>query len=172
MGEVRGAVEARVMTDDGPDPVDLHVGARVRARRQLLKLSQAALADQLGVTFQQVQKYERGANRISASTLYRIAAALSAPMGYFFEGLPDTVDESADAETLARIEAADVLFAVPGGAEIACAFPDLAPSTRSALVSLVRSVTVASGAESGATAKRRRPLPTSQRNVDHLSVRL
>ncbi|HYD37438.1 MAG TPA: helix-turn-helix domain-containing protein [Allosphingosinicella sp.] len=125
---------------DGPDPIDVHVGGRVRARRQLLKLSQAALADRLGVTFQQVQKYERGANRISASTLYRVAAALSAPMGYFFEGLADTVDGEADAAALARVEQADALFAVPGGAELARAFPAIHAPTRGALVTLVRAI--------------------------------
>ncbi|HEX7758244.1 MAG TPA: helix-turn-helix transcriptional regulator [Caulobacteraceae bacterium] len=72
-----------------PNPVDLHVGARVRMRRRLRGVSQEKLADSLGLTFQQVQKYERGANRISASKLYEIAASLQTPVGYFFEGLAD-----------------------------------------------------------------------------------
>ena len=63
-----------------PNPVDLHVGARVRMRRRLRGVSQEKLADCLGLTFQQVQKYERGANRISASKLYEIAAALQTPV--------------------------------------------------------------------------------------------
>jgi transcriptional regulator with XRE-family HTH domain len=72
-----------------PNPIDLHVGVRIRLRRRMQGVSQEKLADALGLTFQQVQKYERGANRVSASKLYEIAAALKAPVGYFFEGLAD-----------------------------------------------------------------------------------
>ena len=72
---------------DAPDPIDRHVGARVKARRTGLGISQADLGKALGVTFQQVQKYENGANRIGASNLFRIATALNTQVGYFFEGL-------------------------------------------------------------------------------------
>ncbi|RMD87220.1 MAG: XRE family transcriptional regulator [Alphaproteobacteria bacterium] len=70
-----------------PDPVDIHVGKRVRARRLLCGMSQEAFAQKLGVTFQQVQKYERGTNRISASRLYKISKILNTPINYFFEDL-------------------------------------------------------------------------------------
>ena len=70
-----------------PKHVDKHVGARIRLRRQVLKLSQTALADELGVTFQQIQKYERGANRVGASRLWDISQFLEVPISYFFEGL-------------------------------------------------------------------------------------
>jgi len=70
-----------------PDPVDVHVGMRMRTRRQQLGQSQTALADALGITFQQVQKYERAANRISASMLHRAAAFQDVPVGYYYEGL-------------------------------------------------------------------------------------
>jgi len=73
-----------------PDPVDVHVGERVRARRLLAGLSQDAFAQKLGVTFQQIQKYEKGTNRISASRLYKIAAILNVPVDYFFEDLGQT----------------------------------------------------------------------------------
>ena len=66
-----------------PDPLDVAIGARVRARRRMLGLSQTALGDELGVTFQQVQKYERGINRISGSTLVRLSRVLSVPAGSF-----------------------------------------------------------------------------------------
>jgi transcriptional regulator with XRE-family HTH domain len=72
-----------------PNPVDLHVGARIRMRRRMQSVSQERLADSLGLTFQQVQKYERGANRVSASKLYEIATTLHAPISYFFDGLDD-----------------------------------------------------------------------------------
>jgi len=72
-----------------PNPVDLHVGARIRLRRRMQGVSQERLAEALGLTFQQVQKYERGANRVSASKLYEIAATLRTPVSYFFDGLDD-----------------------------------------------------------------------------------
>lgn len=75
--------------DTGPDPIDVHVGLRVRLRRKSLGLSQQSLAEALDLTFQQVQKYERGANRISASTLFRISQVLEVPVSYFFDGLHD-----------------------------------------------------------------------------------
>jgi len=71
----------------GPNPVDIHVGSRIRLRRQLLRMSQEKLGDELGVTFQQVQKYERGANRVGASRLYRLSRVLEVPVQFFFEGL-------------------------------------------------------------------------------------
>ncbi len=71
-----------------PDPIDCHVGTRVRMRRLLLDLSQTDLADAIGVTFQQVQKYEKGTNRISASRLQQMAHVMQVPTAFFFEGLP------------------------------------------------------------------------------------
>src|SRR3546814_18172810 len=68
-------------------PVDVHVGGRVRLRRVFLGYSQEKLANALGLTFQQIQKYERGANRISASKLYELSRILSVPVTYFFEGV-------------------------------------------------------------------------------------
>lgn len=76
-----------------PNPVDLHVGARIRMRRKILGVSQERLAEDLGLTFQQIQKYERGANRVSASKLYEIARSLQSPIGFFFEGLESTTSE-------------------------------------------------------------------------------
>lgn len=74
------------VAQDGPNPIDLHVGARTRLRRGILGLSQEKLADALGITFQQVQKYERGANRVSASRLHKLSEILDVPVSYFFEG--------------------------------------------------------------------------------------
>jgi transcriptional regulator with XRE-family HTH domain len=75
----------------GPDPVDVHVGSRLRLRRTLLGLSQEQLAAAVGVTFQQIQKYERGSNRVSASRLYDIARVMGVPIQYFFEDIDDQV---------------------------------------------------------------------------------
>ncbi len=72
-----------------PHPVDVHVGAMVRALRTAQGMSQSKLAEMIGVSFPQVQKYEKGTNRISVSTLYMISQVLSVPPGYFFEDLPE-----------------------------------------------------------------------------------
>lgn len=74
------------MNDDGPNPVDTHVGAKVKTRRLMLGMSQEDLANAIGLTFQQVQKYERGTNRISVSRLVDISRALKVPYGYFLDG--------------------------------------------------------------------------------------
>src|ERR1700752_3181446 len=71
-----------------PNPIDKHVGSRVRMRRMMLGMSQEKLGDALGLTFQQVQKYEKGANRIGASRLQQIAHILQVPVSFFFEGAP------------------------------------------------------------------------------------
>jgi transcriptional regulator with XRE-family HTH domain len=71
-----------------PNPIDIHVGGRVRMRRLMLGLSQTKLADSLKLTFQQVQKYEKGTNRIGASRLHHIAHVLQVPVAFFFEGAP------------------------------------------------------------------------------------
>jgi transcriptional regulator with XRE-family HTH domain len=71
------------------DPIDVHVGSRVRQRRVLTGLSQSRLGEQIGVTFQQMQKYESGANRISASRLYRLSQVLGIQVQYFFDDVPD-----------------------------------------------------------------------------------
>jgi len=68
-------------------PIDLHVGARVRQRRRLLGMTQQRLADAVSIRFQQIQKYESGANRISASRLWSLSQALDVPVAYFFEGV-------------------------------------------------------------------------------------
>ena len=71
-----------------PNPIDTHVGARVRLRRMMLGMSQEKLGEHLGITFQQIQKYEKGTNRIGASRMQAIARVLSVPVGFFFEDAP------------------------------------------------------------------------------------
>lgn len=81
-----------------PNPVDVHVGSRVRLRRTLLGMSQEKLGESIGLTFQQVQKYERGANRIGASRLYDLARVLDVPVGFFFEEMPADTQHSSPAQ--------------------------------------------------------------------------
>ncbi len=78
-------------TKGKPDPVDIHVGKRLRIRRSLLGVSQEKLANEIGLTFQQVQKYERGTNRISAGRLYKFSKVLDVPIDYFYEQLETAV---------------------------------------------------------------------------------
>ena len=77
-----------MITKKSPNPVDKHVGSRVRMRRMMLSMSQEKLGDALGLTFQQVQKYEKGTNRIGASRLQQISHILQVPVSFFFDGAP------------------------------------------------------------------------------------
>src|SRR3982074_2500536 len=84
MGDARRIVMAK----KAPNPIDKHVGSRVRMRRMMLSMSQTDLGDALGLTFQQVQKYEKGTNRVGASRLQHISQILQVPVAFFFEGAP------------------------------------------------------------------------------------
>ena len=89
------------MKKSGPrsaSPIDIHVGTRIRVRRQLLNMTQVKLGESLGVTFQQVQKYERGTNRVGASRLWHISRALDAPVTFFYDGLDNDHEYSQAAE--------------------------------------------------------------------------
>jgi transcriptional regulator with XRE-family HTH domain len=109
--------------DDQPDPIDLHVGEALRVRRKQMNLSQSALGEALDVTFQQVQKYERGNNRLSASALYKAAKALQVPVEYFFVGYEPAVDlsDSAKAAIAARDSMREMIN-MPGGMDVIKAF--------------------------------------------------
>ncbi|WP_319774954.1 helix-turn-helix transcriptional regulator [Breoghania sp.] len=76
-----------------PNPIDVHVGSRIRLRRMMLGMSQEKLGENLGITFQQIQKYEKGTNRVGASRLQHIATVLKVPISFFFEDAPGTPDE-------------------------------------------------------------------------------
>jgi transcriptional regulator with XRE-family HTH domain len=84
------------MVTKSPSPTDRHVGARVRMRRMMLGMSQTNLGEAVGLTFQQIQKYERGTNRIGASRLQHIAHILQVPASFFFEGLPLPTETSSE----------------------------------------------------------------------------
>ena len=112
--------------DEGLNPVDLHVGAKVKTRRLMMGLSQEELATAIGVTFQQVQKYERGTNRISVSRLVEISRALKVPMDYFLES---TAAVGGTAKKPAQRGVSDVKQT---------AFADSDPMTKRDVVELVR----------------------------------
>ncbi|SMP25779.1 helix-turn-helix domain-containing protein [Shimia sagamensis] len=101
-------------------PVDVHVGKRIRQRRWLTGMTQQQLAEQVGIKFQQIQKYETGANRVSASRLWDISDALDVPVSFFFEGLESDSDGassgSVPADIMADKEALDLIrsyYAIP-----------------------------------------------------------
>ncbi len=103
-----------------PQPVDVYVGKRVRARRIAIGVSQEKLAESLDVTFQQVQKYEKGSNRISCSRLVQISRALAVAPSFFFEGLPsDGEAPSSSVQTIAS------MMATREGAELCKVWPDV-----------------------------------------------
>ena len=121
----------RTVNREGPDPIDVAVGARIRTRRRSLGLSQTELAEALGITFQQVQKYERGANRVSASMLVRIATRLDTTVGAL-------VGEDGAAPVEAVIYAK---LAQPGATDLLSAFARIdGGDTRRALLTLARAL--------------------------------
>jgi len=124
--------------DRAPNPVDRHVGLRIRLRRKELGVSQERLAESIGLTFQQVQKYERAANRVSASKLWEMARALKTSVAYFYEGLGDPA--AVNAENDSRDTVHDFLL-TPEGMELATLFPRVRRArVRRRLLDLVRTM--------------------------------
>lgn len=124
-----------------PAQVDIHVGNRLRLRRRQLGMSQERLACGLGLTFQQVQKYERGANRISASKLYEAARCLEVPVSHFFEGLADPATPEGDAYAKTWSGVVEELLAEPNGKALAEAFLSIRRrSVRKGLADLAREI--------------------------------
>ena len=119
-----------------PDPMDIALGAAVRIRRRTIGMSQEALAEQCGVSFQQIQKYENGANRISFSRLVQIARALRCRVTDLLDVL-DTPDEepSVDLDLLSRMR-------TPGALELLTAYVQLTPEARSSLIAFLRAMGV------------------------------
>src|SRR5215470_6564813 len=96
----------RRQKSDKPNPIDIHVGSRVRLRRTLLGMSQERLGEAIGLTFQQVQKYERGANRVGASRLYDLSRVLDVSVSYFFDEIAPGVATAAQARLGGTIQEA------------------------------------------------------------------
>jgi transcriptional regulator with XRE-family HTH domain len=93
----------RRQKSDKPNPTDVHVGSRVRLRRTLLGMSQEKLGEAIGLTFQQVQKYERGANRVGASRLYDLSRVLDVPVSFFFEEMAPALPATAENESTGTV---------------------------------------------------------------------
>jgi transcriptional regulator with XRE-family HTH domain len=124
-----------IETDRGPNPVDRHVGLRIRMRRKELGLSQERLAEAVGLTFQQIQKYERAANRVSASKLWELSQALKTGIAYFYEGLAELDAGSMPPRTMQNF------LLTPDGLELAAHFPRIvSPRLRRRVLELVRTL--------------------------------
>ncbi|AEH84525.1 helix-turn-helix transcriptional regulator [Mesorhizobium sp. B283B1A] len=125
-----------------PNPIDIHVGSRIRLRRNMLGMSQEKLGENLGITFQQIQKYEKGTNRVGASRLQAIASILGVPVAFFFEDAPG--QESSANRGFA--EDASMAFAVefcgsPEGLQLNRAFVKIADvKVRRRIIDLVKSL--------------------------------
>lgn len=120
-----------MIEDLGPDPIDIAVGHRIRVRRKWLGISQSTLADHLGVSFQQVQKYERGANRVSASMLVRIGQKLETSVG---ELVGEAAEQIGDPSLFEKL-------AVPGAVQLLEAFASVRqPGLRTAILNLTRAL--------------------------------
>jgi transcriptional regulator with XRE-family HTH domain len=128
------------MVTKAPNPVDRHVGSRVRMRRMLVGMSQEKLGEALGITFQQIQKYEKGTNRIGASRLHQIARVLSVPVEFFYEGAPQIGGSEGFAEGPASGYVADFLT-TSEGLELIKAFIEIKdPKVRRKLVDLAKAL--------------------------------
>lgn len=124
-----------------PNPIDVYVGSRVRLRRMMLSMSQEKLGEHLGITFQQIQKYEKGTNRIGASRLQHIATVLEVPVSFFFEDAPGSPQEAAGlAESKSENYVIDFLSSSEG-LQLNRAFVQIKePKVRRKIVELVREI--------------------------------
>jgi transcriptional regulator with XRE-family HTH domain len=129
-----------------PNPMDIHVGSRVRLRRMVIGMSQEKLGEKMGLTFQQIQKYEKGTNRIGASRLYQLAQILDVPVQFFFEDAPLGVGNRAGAHAAGFAESKTEAFLLDflnsrDGLELNRAFVKITdPKVRKRVVELVRAL--------------------------------
>ena len=128
------------MAKKAPNPIDKHVGSRVRMRRMMLSLSQEKLGGALGLTFQQVQKYEKGTNRIGASRLQQISHILQVPVAFFFEGAPTAPPSEGTSEAPSPSYVSEFL-ATSDGLALTKAFMEIKePKLRRRIVDLVEEI--------------------------------
>ena len=131
----------------GPHPIDVHVGARVKLRRMLLGMSQEALGKALGLTFQQIQKYEKGANRIGASRIFELSKLLDVPIQYFYDDYGDTIGGAATG--MAEGDAGDSFMTLvnsPEGVELCRYFSAITdPQVKKRVLDLVKTIAETEG---------------------------
>ena len=129
------------MAKKAPNPIDKHVGSRVRMRRMMLSMSQEKLGGALGLTFQQVQKYEKGTNRIGASRLQQISHILQVPVAFFFEGAPNIHPQSDGMSEAPSPTYVSDFLATSDGLALTKAFMEIKePKLRRRIVDLVEEI--------------------------------
>ena len=132
-----------------PNPIDIHVGSRIRLRRTMLGMSQEKLGESLGITFQQIQKYEKGTNRVGASRLQNISAILNVPVSFLFEDAPG--DQVGGATGMAEASSSNYVvdfLSSAEGLQLNRAFVKIAdPKVRRRLVDLVKALAAEGDAE-------------------------
>jgi transcriptional regulator with XRE-family HTH domain len=129
------------MLKKAPNPIDRHVGSRVRMRRMMLSMSQEKLGDALGLTFQQVQKYEKGTNRIGASRLQQISHILQVPVAFFFDGAPTSNPDADPADKSSSPAFLSEFLATSEGLALTKAFVRIKePKLRRSIINLVEEI--------------------------------
>jgi len=128
-----------------PNPVDIHVGGRIRLRRTMLGMSQEKLGDSLGITFQQIQKYEKGTNRVGASRLQNISSVLNVPISFFFEDLQGVENPTGLEEPNSTTYVVDFLSSSEG-LELNRSFVAISdPKVRRKIIELVKTLAATTG---------------------------
>ena len=136
-----GGIVKQAMVKKVPNPIDKHVGGRIRMRRMMLGMSQGTLGDGLGLTFQQVQKYEKGRNRIGASRLQHISHILQIPVPFFFEGAPHVLGQPGEIEEAPSPAYVFEFLATTEGLALTKAFMQIKePRLRRCIVELVEEI--------------------------------
>ena len=126
---------------DGPHPIDVHVGARVKLRRMILGMSQETLGKALGLTFQQIQKYEKGVNRIGASRIFELANLLDVPIQYFYNDYGDTIGGGQETDKAANGDMFMNLVNSPEGVQLCRSFSEINdPQVKKRVLDLVKSI--------------------------------
>jgi len=125
---------------EAPDPIDIHVGQRIKARRVGLRISQTEIGNALDVTFQQIQKYENGANRVGASNLYKMAQALDVGVSYFYEDMPSSAQLKSLSDTPAATFEHDPMSQPESIKLVHNYFRIISPAVRNRVFQLVKSI--------------------------------
>ena len=139
-GRPKRSDKAAPVTKKSPNPIDRHVGSKVRMRRMLIGMSQEKLGEALGLTFQQVQKYEKGTNRIGASRLHRIANVLGVPIEFFYEGAPQGNLTGGFAEASSSAYVSDFLSTAEGVQLVKAFLAVKDPKIRRKIVELIKTL--------------------------------
>jgi transcriptional regulator with XRE-family HTH domain len=137
------------MPAKGPHPVDVHVGGRLKLRRKLMGITQGKLGDAVGLTFQQIQKYERGANRMGSSRLHQFSEILDVPISFFFDDMPGDVETRVVKGYMPSVEPDDVMSRDETLELVRMYYSAKTPAVRKRMLELVKALARSTGDETG-----------------------